>query len=169
MHKTLSFCLSVVKKSVRDTYLGELVEALGGAAADLYAGPEPLGAHHGGARIPERIVRDDSAQRRGLARGRHAAGGRGRVRVRLLASQTGHGAHLLVVDHDVRAQRVAEVGERAAAVLQRDLAHVLRLLLGEAVEGDVQRVQGLQLELPQLAGRGIREALVDSRRLTGDP
>jgi hypothetical protein len=150
VHKTLSFCLSVVKKSVRGTYLGELVEALGGAAADLYAGPEPLGAHHGGARIPERIVRDDSAQRRGLARGRHAAGGRGR----LLASQTGHGAHLLVVDHDVRAQRVAEVAERSAAVLQRDLAHVLRLLLGEAVEGDVQRVQGLQLELPQLAGGG---------------
>lgn len=127
--------------------LGELVQAFRGAAADLDAGPEPFGAHDAGARVVEgRHVDVDEGLRAhelagwcDIARAVRcyayefvaAAGATG-------GGEARDGFDLLVVDDDVSAQRVVEVADGLAAVLDSHLFHVLGLLFGEAVEGDVQ-------------------------------
>lgn len=128
--------------------LGELVQAFRGAAADLDAGPEPFGTHDASARVVEgrHVDVDEGLRAHGqlagwcdIARAVRcyayeivaAAGAAG-------GGEARDGLDLLVVDDDVRAQWVVEVADGLAAVLDSHLFHVLGLLLGEAVEGDVQ-------------------------------
>ena len=82
----------------------------------------------------------------------------------------GQSAYLLIVDDNVRALWVVDVGEWRAAVVERHLLHVLGLVAREAVEGDAERVERLELEaLEELGAVDVERRLVAVLPRLDDP